>query len=637
MNNRTTPFVRRRTLSLLIAALATPSIAAPHLQNPVIVTATRTAQTLSTSLAPATVITQEDIERLRPRDVIELLKYVPGVDTTQRGGAGADSSTFIRGTNSNHLLVLVDGQRVGSATSGGTSLQYVDPSQIERIEIVRGPLSSLYGSDAIGGVIQIITKKGSKAHPVTLHAAAGSNQTREAAINASADIAGWNSSVGVSHYNTEGYNRTFSETGGSEDDDAYRNSTVNVSSQRTLGAGAVNLQYLRNEAESEYDAISYCSNASGVCMPYSEIVNESGSVGGSYAFSDEFKLSSSIGSAKDVTTAKDDANAAVNDSFTTWRNSFLLQGDWQLDQNAVFTAGFDYTRDRVRGAIVGYDPVTYEPLPATNYDKTTRGNRAWFAQLQNRIGKADFLFGFRNDDNDAFGRETTGNFSLGINATQSTRVIWSSGSAFHAPTFNDLYWPDPSGPGNPDLLPEQSISHELRIEQRTQDAVYSASLYQTEITDLIQWQPTDPADDYSPWTPVNVADADIQGAELGATICLEDYIIQGSYSYTRPRNAETDTQLINRSRQKLTVSVDRKFGAFGIGIDATAYSKRYMDQDNITSTGGYGLIDLRLSYDVMRNLTTALKVGNALDRDYVVVDRYREDRVNAMFSVDYKL
>lgn len=609
----------------------------PKQLDTVFVTATRTERPVASSLAATTVITQQDIQRQQPRDVIELLKTVPGVDATQRGGIGAESSVFIRGTNANHMLLLVDGQRVGSATLGGASLQHLDPNQIERIEIVRGPLSSLYGSDAIGGVIQVFTKKGKPERPVALHAGFGSNATQKYAASVSTDIGGWISSASVSYLDTNGYNRSFSEIPGSQDNDAYRNTTANIATRRQFGVHEINFQYLRNEAETEYDAIDYCSNASGICQPFSKIINEVGSVGGTYAVNDAFKLKSSVGATKDSSTTEDDTDASVDDTFTTWRNVFLLQGDWQLDHNALLSAGFDYTRDRVRGAIAtAYDPITYEPT-FSNYNETTRGNRAWFAQLQNRIGIADLVFGFRNDDNDAFGRESTGNVSIGIDATDSTRIVIASGSAFHAPTFNDLYWPDPYGPGNPNLVAEQSVSNELRVEHRKDKATYSASVYQTEISDLIQWQPVDPSDANGPWTPTNIAEAEIQGAELVTSQTLGDYIVAASYSYTRPLDTETDTQLINRTRQKLAVTVDRRFGAFAVGIDMNAYDKRFMDQANLVSTSGYGLVDLLMSYDVSRDLTTSLKINNLLDRDYVVIDRYREDGVNAMFSVDYRM
>jgi vitamin B12 transporter len=610
----------------------------PPTLNTVVVTATRTERSAASTLAANTVITQQDIQRQQPHDVIELLKTVPGVDAIQRGGLGGESSVFMRGTNANHMLLLIDGQRVGSATLGSASLQYLDPNQIERIEIVRGPLSSLYGSDAIGGVVQIFTKKNNPARPVSLHAGYGSNETRNYAASASVAIAGWVSNAGLSYLDTDGYNRTFSDIPGSEDEDAYRSATVNIGTRRQFGAHEINFHYLRNEAETEYDAIDSCYNASGICQPFSSIVNEVGSVGGTYAVNTAFRLKSNIGVSKDKTTTEDDANAATDDAFTTWRDSFLLQGDWQLDTNALLSAGFDYTRDRVRGAIaVSFDPVTRKPTAFSNYNDTSRGNRAWFAQLQNRIGIADLVFGFRNDDNDAFGRKSTGNVSIGIDAGETTRVVFASGSAFHAPSFNDLYWPDPYGPGNPDLVPEQSTSNELRVEHRRGEASYSAAIYQTEISDLIQWQPIDPGDEFSPWRPINIAEAEIQGAELTTTQAISDFAISASYSYTRPLDTETDNQLINRTRHKFAVSADRRFGAFAIGIDATVFGKRYMDQENLVSAGGYGLVDLRMSYDMSDDLTTSLKIRNLLDRDYVVIDRYREDGINATLSVEYKL
>ena len=164
-NARIIPFV----LVLIFPGLAYSE------EEPVVVTATRTAQTVDASLAAVSVIDREEIEALQPQTVTDILRTVPGLTVSNTGGLGQPSSVFLRGSESDHVLVLIDGVKVGSTTLGTTSFQYLDPDQIERIEVVRGPRSSLYGPDAIGGVIQIFTRDPAKAPRASAFATAGTD------------------------------------------------------------------------------------------------------------------------------------------------------------------------------------------------------------------------------------------------------------------------------------------------------------------------------------------------------------------------------------------------------------------------------------------------------------------------------
>lgn len=429
-------------LSLCVATLAHAEAAIDLDQ--VVVTASRTAQTQDQTLAPVTVIDRAQIERRQVNSLQDLLRGEAGVSLANNGGPGKPTSLFLRGTESDQVVVLIDGVRIGSATSGGAALQDLPIEQIERIEIVRGPFSSLYGSEALGGVIQIFTRRPQGRFVPTFSAAAGSDNARRYSAGLAgrsegdlSESGGWYSANAV-HDETDGIN-AYLDTNSSDydpDRDGYRNDSLSVQ-----GGWRFNRQWdadvhaLRAQSRNEYDGSAFGGNLSkGVQQ----------AVGGRvrYAPIDAVKLTASVGSSSDFSDAYYDG--AYLSTYDTRRKQGALQADIAAGAG-LFTVGFDWQRD----AIASSD----------NYDADSRIDRAAFAQWQQSFGAQSLQVSLRRNDNSQFGGKTTGSLLWGWDVAEHLRLTASYGTAFKAPTFNELYYPDF---GNPLLGPETSKSAEAR-------------------------------------------------------------------------------------------------------------------------------------------------------------------------------
>ncbi|MCA1672459.1 MAG: TonB-dependent receptor, partial [Actinobacteria bacterium] len=410
--------------------------------EPIIVTATRTAQTADETLASVTVITREEIERRQVQSVQEVLRGVPGLHITNVGGLGKDTSVFLRGTESDHVLVLIDGIRAGSATSGKTALQLIPIDQVERIEIVRGPRASLYGSEAVGGVIQFFTRKGGGALRPRFSAGGGSHATYQLAggISGGGDLGWFN--LGASRIDTRGFNAcssTVAQPGGcftfEPDDDGYSNNAGSARFGYRFENGLdLDARLLQAEGHNEFDGSSenqgdFVQQAVSGQVRYSPAAFWDVTVlGGRYLDeSENFK-----------------AGVPERSVFDTERQSALLQNDFTLAPGHLLTVGFDYYNDLIESS--------------EDFAETSRDNKAGFAQYQGYVTALDWVLGVRHDDNEQFGGESTGNVGLGYSFGPPLRLTAGWGRAFKAPSFNDLFLPDF---GDPNLDPETSQSAEL--------------------------------------------------------------------------------------------------------------------------------------------------------------------------------
>ena len=428
----------------------------------VIVTASRTAQTVDQTLAPVSVITRKDIEQSLATSVPELLSTLPGVQMSTSGGPGALASLFIRGTATSQSLVLINGQRIGSAANGQASLQYLDPDQIERIEVVRGPKSSLYGADAIGGVINIITRKGKGDTALSLSAGYGSHNTRTASTNISGSNETTHYHLGVSRFITDGYDRTLKKTGTDGDDDAYHNTTVTLTGDHDIFDHLnVGLSFYQSTGTSEYDL-------SG-SAPRVEFKQQliSGSL--------KYQINDDWNSGLTLSNSKDNAKRTRSgfDSFgNTERNQATWQNDISVFDNTLLTAGVDYYKDKLD--------------QSNNFKVKDRSNKALFVQTQTILDNNDFQISLRRDDNEAYGLKTTGGIAWGVNLPNNFRLITSYNTAFKAPNFYDLYYPYSGNyKGNTDLKPEQSKNKEIELRHSFGQQQWSMSIFQNDIKDLI--------------------------------------------------------------------------------------------------------------------------------------------------------
>ncbi|MEH6472714.1 MAG: TonB-dependent receptor [Halopseudomonas sp.] len=582
-------------LSLLPLAIA-PTVSAETQSGQLVVTATRMAQTTDQTLVPVSVITREDIEKSPAVNLPELLSQLPGVDFSTSGGRGATSSLFMRGTNSNHTLVLIDGVKIGSATLGSTPFEDIPLAQIERVEVVRGPRSSLYGSEAIGGVIQIFTKKPTQGVTATAKLGAGNHETRDASAGLSMGSERGSFAVNLAHFTTNGID---AKQGLDSDNDGYQNTSAAINLNANINASTVaEFTALRTEAKNQYDRSAAPFN------DHSEKLQQTLGLRLNSDLSEDWSLGGGVNQHRDESQAFD-SNPG---EFNTKRHGADIKADHFLSETQIVTLGVDYQKDQVSGT--------------SAYLKDKRDNTGVFGQWQAEYGKLGVLAGLRHDDNESFGTENTGNINLGYQLDEKRRLLASYGTAFKAPTFNDLYWPSsPFASGNPNLKPETSESAELGYEVKTKSYHYSARAFITNIDDLIDWACTLNCNDGMWWTdfwqPSNVSSARIKGLELESGFTLANWNGRASLSIIDSRNRDTDKYLANRSPRTLQLDLSRSYyESMTLSASLLAQDERYTNETNTAKLPGYGIVNLNGRYILAKNWAIEAKINNLFDKDY---------------------
>lgn len=606
------------TLLSLAIALGLPALAAARPGDGAIdldqvsVTANRTEVTVQDSLVPVQVISRQEIDRSQATSLTDLLAGRAGIGFSNQGGPGKLTTFNIRGTESDQVLVLVDGIRIGSASAGLAAFQDLPLAQIERIEIVRGPRSSLYGSEAIGGVIQIFTRSGGEGLETYAQAGFGSHDLRNHGAGFSyRGRRGW-LSANAGYQETDGINACRGTAGDADhpfgagcyadepDRDGYRNTSIGVRAGLGLSDTLrVEGSLLDADSTNAYDGSAFVGN---------EAENLQRIAGGTLRWtpSDAFTLTVQAGRAEDQTdNFHADADAGTRSyvsTFDTRRDTASAQADYRLAEGQVATFGGDWQNDEVASN--------------TPFDVDSRDNAGVFAEYQGRFGAHSLQASVRNDDNQQFGSHATGSLGYGLGFGDGFRFTASAGTGFKAPTFNDLYYP--GGFGNPDLKPEKSKSLNLGLAQYGAGWNWTFNAYETRIEDLIGYD--------TAFNLVNVDKARIRGAELTGLVKLFGVDINAQLSHTDPRNDTRgdnhDHWLARRARDSARLDLDYALGDFRVGLTGNGFGHRYDDAANTARLAGYGTLDLRLEYALARDWTLQAKAANVFDKDYETVQWY---------------
>ena len=611
-----------QSFPFLAAALAALSVAGtgvaaeePTELDPVVVTATRTPEPEGQTLASVTVIDRAEIERRQALSVPDLLRGVAGVTVVQSGGPGQPSSLLVRGTDADQVLVLIDGVKVGSATLGSVQLENLPIAEIERIELVRGPRSSLYGSEAIGGVIQIFTRKGGG--PLTPRASVGGGSYGTASgslgISGGGDRGWFN--LGGSLERTDGFNACdgrpypFAGCGVYElDRDGYRNESFSARGGYRFNERAeLDAHVLRSDNRVDFDGGPFSGNSARSAQ---QVLGASARL----RPLDPWTLTLAGGRSWDQYRAFYDD--AFLDRFDTERDTLSLQNDLALAPGHLLTLGVDYQEDRVDGTV--------------DYSESSRDNTGVFGQYQGRWSGLDASLSLRQDDNQQFGTQETGNGALGIALPGGVRVVASYGTAFKAPTFNDLYYPVF---GNPDLDPEQSRSAELEVTGPIPAGLWSLSLYQTDIDDLIAFDPFT-------FQVANIDQARIRGLEATTQLSLWDWALVGELTLLEPVNESTgpnDGNLLpRRPQQMLGLDLNRQLGPWTLGARVDWTGRRYDDLANAVRLAPYTLVTLRAEYALTDSLRLQGRVDNLLDEDYETAAFYNQPGRGVYLTLRYE-
>jgi len=594
-------YVKMSRLALVVALMPLAAHADPLELQPLVVTSGRHAEPVQQTTAATTVFTRKDIERLQVRSVAELLERVPGVSISRTGGAGSQTGLFVRGTSTAQTLVLVDGQRISAASSGTSSLEFLSPEQIERVEVVRGARSALYGSDAIAGVVQIFTRQGSgDGLKPYVRLGVGSNQTFERSLGVSGGDAQTRFNLGAALDETQGIDATRDNFGANGDDDAYRNKSLSLNlSHRFNDDLKIGFSALDQRGQSEFEDIF------GTSLPTTDFQLSSLSSFIDANVSDAWNSRLEIGHSEDKRdTGNDqpDASADAFYSFSTYRDSVNWVNTLALNNHHQVLLGADWYEDRLRSD--------------TDFVEDSRWNQAAFIQHRYNAEYFSTELGLRHDKNQQFGSKNTWNTALTVPLNDDNNVILSYSEGFRAPTFNDLYYPDLCYPGfgcftsaNPELSPETSKSYEAQWRSRfSETSALELSLYRIDLQDAIVLDQND--------IPQNVQTARINGFE--AALQQELFGWQGNLALALidPRDRDTGHTLARRAKRTLSLDLDRPFGEFALGVSWRALSGRYDDAANTRELSGYGLISLRGKWQATEEVAFDLKLNNLFDKDY---------------------
>lgn len=580
--------------------------------NPMVVTATLAPRTADETLSSVNVLDEATLRRQDPTSVTELLRGQPGVDVITNGSFGKNSSVYLRGTGNESTLLMIDGIRLRSATAGGAAWHYLDPRMFQRAEIVRGPRGSLYGADAVGGVVQLFTHEAQEGGPhPRVSVGGGSFNTQRYSAGLSGSSGGTRYSFAGSHFTTDGtpVRRDGEEKG-------YDNTTALARIAHTFENDAeVGLLALRGRGTNEYDGgeMDFVQQIAGI---YGELpINDN--------WRSRLTLSESrdeLDNHADATQGGPAATSVIDTRTQTvrWQNT-LSFGLHEL------VAGAEYSEDRVSGT--------------TDFGVSSRDNTAFFAQGLLDFSPVALQAALRYDDNEAYGEEVTGSLALGYELDGSHTLRASYGTAFRAPTFNDLYWPYQdfgawgSYQGNPDLRAETSSTVEVGIRGQYQAVFWDLAAYHMSIDDMIA---TETINNDS--RPTNINEARIRGVELSGGADIQDWTLAAALTWTDPENrsgANAGNRIQRRASQSARFDVDRELGEWSLGGSWIVQGYRYNDAANTDRIGGFGLLNLRAGWQFAPLWSARLTVENALDKEYETSRDYLNAGRAAFVSVHF--
>ncbi|WP_286800577.1 TonB-dependent receptor domain-containing protein, partial [Pseudomonas sp. UBA4034] len=487
-----------------------------------------------------------------------------------------------------------------------------------RVEVLRGSRSVMYGSDAIGGVIQVFTRRNAEQGlQPRLKLEFGNRRTWQRSLGLAGGDEHTRFNLGASLDETAGINSTRASFPSDGDHDAYRNQSLSLNLSHSFSdALEAGFNLLDNRGKSEYDnSFGRYDVASGQTLgqkPYTDYTVSSASGYLDATLNAHWQSRLELGHSENRDTKRDTLSDDFS-VFNTYRDSINWQNDLTLDEHNSLILGGDWYEDRFHGS--------------TAFSENSRWNRAAFVQHRFHSEWFSTELGLRRDQNQQFGAQNSWSGTLTLPINPDNDVLLSYSEGFRAPTFNDLYYPD-THYSNPNLQPETSKSYELQWRSQLSDSTrLEASLYRTDLSDAIILD--------SSGKPQNVASARINGME--AALKQELFGWQGNLglSIIDPRDRSTGYTLARRARRTLSLDLDRQFDQLGVGASWQAISSSYDDADNTQRLGGYALLGLRGSWAINRQVALSLKVDNLLDRSYVRA-RYSYDDPAFMNNQDYR-
>lgn len=582
----------------------------PETAAPIIVTATRTAESIDETLASVSVITRKDIEASQAHELADLLKLQVGIDISKNGGPGSTTNIFTRGSNSNQTLILIDGMRVASSTTGTFALERLALAEIDHIEIVRGPRSSQYGSDAIGGIIHIFTRRNKTQHARIGY---GSFSTHEASAGIHLGE-NYKLDLNASYEHSKGFSATnpgnFSYN---PDDDGYRKNNASIGIDIPITPDTrITARGLFTDNWTEYDQ------------------GTTNTDGGDAIVSLDQNLGSSWSHKLSVGYNQEDANtSSSNPTLITTQRTLL---DWQHDLvfNDAVQVLFGVTRyeDKARNYDIDDTTVVFD---------NRIDNNAVFGSLSLNSGTQQLLISLRVDDHSNFGQHNSGTLSWGYDAEPGTRFIATLSNAFRAPTLNELYHPgfDFGGgtfyyKGNPNLQPEIADGGEIGVRIKMQKQRLELTYFKSWIKNLIAYQGG------ATFDAVNINRARSEGFEISHQWNSEKWSTQSNLTLQRAYDADTNTDLLRRPRQKLSMVLTRHHSSDSTTRIEMLSSSSRSDFGSVTLPG-YTLFNLGTKFRISKHVWLDGRIDNVTDKQYELAADYNTPDRSFYIGLSYAL
>ena len=570
--------------------------------NHVVVTATRTPTPVDEVLAPVIVIDRDAIERSAATDVTELLRFHAGLDLGRNGGPGQTTAIFIRGAESNHTLVLVDGVRINPGTIGLAALQNIPPGMVERIEVVKGPRSALYGTDAIGGVINVITRRGAR-DGWSAEIGYGDYDTTQASLGGGFAAGPLEIDLGVSYVDSAGFpTRTTDDT-----DRGYENLSASAQVRADVGPAEVALRHWRAEGTSEYSDFF-------LTPVDQDFENATTSLSVAWPVDGAIRVKAAASRLED----RIEQNQSP-DFLRTVRDTIDAQADWRASESHTFAAGAQFSSEDASSESFGDRMSAVTDMLML------------FVQDQFEQGPHRALAALGYTDHETAGDAVTWNLEYGYTFAGRTLLYGLAGTGFRAPDATDRY----GFGGNPDLEPERSQSLEAGVRHRFNERhSVSAGVFRNDIEDLIEFVTLS----YDPFLGENrnVDEARIEGVEVSYEYDAAPWRLRVEAIHQDPRNLETDDVLLRRARDSVTVSAQRAFGPVAVGLDVLAAGERKdFGWPKPVTLDSYVLANLTARWQVSRAVAITGRIENLLDEQYELAHSFNTPDRGLYLSVSY--
>jgi len=563
----------------------------------VFVTATRTPIPKKNVIADTTTINEEEIERAGSSSLTDLLQRQPGIEIYNSGGQGKVSSLHIRGSESDHVVVLIDGLRVNQVTSGLTAFENIPLSQIEKIEIVRGASSSLYGAGAIGGVIQIFTKKGVSGFKPYAAIGYGRYDTKTAQAGIRAGNDSTNYAINISSLSTEGFSAYKTNNPIFSDKDGYNNLSLSGSINHKFNQdNSISLNFIKssgiNKYDNKYDASFFdhknkmdtqavgINFSNKITMDWQSDLKIGQSI---YKYNDNYNY--------DLGTAAWTPNNSKQNQLSWLNNISLPIGSLQLM--------YDFNRETINKSL--------------GYDKSERNNSGYMVGYLLNRDNHNLQLNYRFDDNSAYGKFNTGNIGYGYNLNNQWNISAMYGTAFRAPNFMDLYYPGSYSGGvyyaasNPNLKPEESKNIEASLRYQKDVDQFSATIFKNKIDNFIQLD--------LDGIPQNTEKAKFEGLTLNGSTFIDHFQLYGNTTFQSAKNEATNERLSRRAKNYGNVGLNYYFNQWNVGAEITAQGSK---KESTAEIPGYAFINLVADYKMNDSIKLNLRLNNVLNKDYAV-------------------